>query len=580
MAPVPWPLRWERGLQVPAAPTQPQRTVFLGEAKPPATITVGKESQAPSRAPSPTGQSNFAMEFAQLREDYQKVQKRPNTSPEQSSQQTRRRKSTESGDSMDSEISKETEMLEPKKAWANSLWTILGGRRSTANCEDSPPWGLCGHWPTPTRGLCQGCHPQMPSLWMPWTRSYRGHGGHQTQTGWHCGWSLPSSASTRRRAFHQNEMPGRGPESPRTEEVGRGKPKNRRSGKRRPGSGNWIKRKERRKRPRDGQPSRKLRNTTDRRRGQRNRMPAWKDAPSWKILSRKVSPRFHQSPRKLPSAHKPSHRSEGRSSGQFGQPPHCMVFDGLLDLKKFPYNCLHKNPGAMIAWVEMSIDLGSLTHEVNSLKYFRQYPEKTREILGVIKHCLILGIDGYRNVITNWPSWLTDTSCPIPAYTPFPKKPEYAKDIRTKARQHWEYYLSWMQHWHDASDVPLSIYYGGCCQLDSQLVVMIAYLINHVLDEPVELKRIRSNMGWVLCRPHLDYGQFLVEKDRECQDALTEETWRIKNWQWCAEQAKDTFAQLKESVLDAIEQYKKKQEAEWLRKKEEDEKYRRDIWHQ
>ena len=111
-AAVPQPLRWEWGLQVPAAPAQPQRTIFLGEAKPPATITVGKEPQVPSCAPSLTGLSNFAMAFAWLREDYQKVQKRPNTSPEQSPKQTRRRKSTESGDSTDSEILKETEMLE------------------------------------------------------------------------------------------------------------------------------------------------------------------------------------------------------------------------------------------------------------------------------------------------------------------------------------------------------------------------------------------------------------------------------------------------------------------------------------
>ena len=101
-----------------------------------------------------------------------------------------------------------------------------------------------------------------------------------------------------------------------------------------------------------------------------------------------------------------------------------------------------------------------------------------------------------------------------------------------------------------------------------------------MLDEPVELERIRSNTGWVLCWPHLDFTKFLVEKDRECQDTLTEETWRIKNRQQCAEQAKDTFAQLKELVLDAIDQFKRKQEAECLRKKEEDEKYRRDIQRQ
>ena len=134
-----------------------------------------------------------------------------------------------------------------------------------------------------------------------------------------------------------------------------------------------------------------------------------------------------------------------------------------------------------------------------------------------------------------------------------------------------------MQHWHDASDVPLSVYYGSCRQLDSRLVVMIVYLINHVLDEPVELERIRSNTGWVLCRPHLDYAKFLVEKERECQDTLMEETWRIRNQQRCAAQARDTFAQLKELVLDGIDQFRRKQEAESLRKKEEDEKYQKDI---
>ena len=106
-------------MQVPVAPTQSQRTVFLGEAKPPATATVSKKPQAHSSTPLPSGMSNFAMAFARLREDYQKVHKRPNTSPEQSLQQTSRRKLTDSGDSTDSEISKEMEMLQitsPRKA--------------------------------------------------------------------------------------------------------------------------------------------------------------------------------------------------------------------------------------------------------------------------------------------------------------------------------------------------------------------------------------------------------------------------------------------------------------------------------
>ena len=91
MASLPLPLRWEQGLQVPTAPVQPHRTLFLGEAKPPATTTVSKEPQAPSSTPSLAGLSNFAMAFTYLREDYQKVQKRLNTSPEQSPQQTRKK---------------------------------------------------------------------------------------------------------------------------------------------------------------------------------------------------------------------------------------------------------------------------------------------------------------------------------------------------------------------------------------------------------------------------------------------------------------------------------------------------------
>ena len=132
MASIPWPLRQEWGLQVPTA--QPLRTVFLGEAKPPAMTTVSKEPQAPSSTPSPAGLSIFAMAFTQLRADYQKVQKRPNTSPEQSPQQTRRRKSTESSDSMDSEISKEMEMLEitsPRKTRPTRYeqYLVEGGRQ-------------------------------------------------------------------------------------------------------------------------------------------------------------------------------------------------------------------------------------------------------------------------------------------------------------------------------------------------------------------------------------------------------------------------------------------------------------------
>ena len=147
-------------------------------------------------------------------------------------------------------------------------------------------------------------------------------------------------------------------------------------------------------------------------------------------------------PKEMPVACKPSHRSEGKSSGQFDQ-PHChLVINSLLDMRRFQYDHLHKRAGAMIAWAKMSIDLNELTREVNSLKYFWQPAEKMREVLEIVKYCLILGIDGYHNPIAEWRSWLTDKSHPIPDYAPFPEKTEFAKDIHMKAQQHWEYYLS------------------------------------------------------------------------------------------------------------------------------------------
>ena len=164
-APISQPLRWEWGLQVPAAPTQSQRTVFLGEAKPPATTTVSKMPQAHSSTPLPSGMSNFTMAFAQLREDYQKVHKRPNTSLEQSPQQTRRRKSTESGDNTDSEISKEMEMLEitsPRKTGPTRYDQYLaeGGRQLIVRIpipEDYAATGL----PQP-EGYANGTIPKCP----------------------------------------------------------------------------------------------------------------------------------------------------------------------------------------------------------------------------------------------------------------------------------------------------------------------------------------------------------------------------------------------------------------------------------
>ena len=87
-----------------------------------------------------------------------------------------------------------------------------------------------------------------------------------------------------------------------------------------------------------------------------------------------------------------------------------MIITGLLDMKRFPYDHLHAKPGAVIAWAEMNISFKELTQEINILKYFKNPAEKTKEILGIVKYCLILGIDSYHNATADWPGWLTDDS--------------------------------------------------------------------------------------------------------------------------------------------------------------------------
>ena len=420
-APIPWPLRQEWGLQVPAALAQPQRTVFLGEAKPPATTTVSKEPQAPSSTPSPAGLSNFAMAFTRLREDYQKVQKRLNTSPEQSPQQTRRRKLTESSDSTDSEITKETEMLEitsPRKTRPTHYeqYLVEGGCQLIVKIplpEDYAATGL----PQPedyAKGTIPKClvheclGPEVTED-IEVTKLEQG--------------DIVDEAYQAQQA-HEEELFAR--MKCREEDL-----KAQEQRKWEEETQQW----ELRKKKREEEEAKKraaFQKTEEYDRQKERTKKSNTGMERCSILKNPFPEGFSQIPPKSKEtliACKPSHRSEGWSSRQFGQSPHRTIFDGLLDLKRFPYDCVHKNPGAIIAWVEMSINLGNLTREVNSLKYSSQYSEKIREILGVIKHCLILGINGYRNAIADWPSWLTDTSRPIPDYTPFPKKPEYAKDI-------------------------------------------------------------------------------------------------------------------------------------------------------
>ena len=357
-APVPRPLRWERGLQVPAAPTQSQRTVFLGEAKPPATATVSKETQAHSSTPSPSGMSNFTMAFARLREDYQKVHKRPNTSPEQSPQQTRRRKLTESSDNTDSEISKETEMLEitsPRKAGPTHYDQYLaeGGWQLIVRIpipEDYAATGLpqpeeYAKGAIPKRLICERLGPEVVED-MEVTELEQG--------------DIADEAYLAQQA-HEEELFARmkcWEEDLKAQEQRKWEEET------------WQR--ELKKKKREEEEAKKgaaFQKTEEYYWQKKKTEKSNADMERCSILKNPFPEGFSQVPSKPKETaipRKPSHRSEGRSSRQFGQPPHHALFNGLLDLKQFPYDHLHKSPGAKVVWAEMSINLGNLTREVNS----------------------------------------------------------------------------------------------------------------------------------------------------------------------------------------------------------------------
>ena len=271
-APIPRPQQQEQGLQVPAAPTQSQRTVLLGEAKPPASTTVSKEPQAHSSTPSSSGMSNSTKAFAQLRKDYHQVHKRPNTILEHSPQQTRRRKSTESGDSTDSEISKEMEMLEltsPRKTGPTRYEQYLaeGGRQLIVRIsipEDYAATGL----PQPEE-YAKGAIPKHPirkrlgpevAEDMEVTELEQGDIADKLYLAQQAHEEELFARMKRREEDLKAQEQRKWEEETRQRELKK-------------------KKKEKRKKPRSMQLSRKLKNTTGRGRRLRNQVPTWKGTP-------------------------------------------------------------------------------------------------------------------------------------------------------------------------------------------------------------------------------------------------------------------------------------------------------------
>ena len=325
MAPVPQPLKQEQGLQVSRTLAQPQRRVFLGEAKPPAMMTVGKESKAHFGSPPPISESNFAMGFAHLREDYRKVQKRPNTSQEQSPQQTGSRKSTESGDSTDSEISKETELLEitsPRKSgqtWYDQ-YLAEGGQPLIVRFPLPEDYKAANVLPSEdyAKGVISKCPVQEhlgPEVSEEMDTTELEQGDIADEAYW--AWQAHEEELFTWMKCREEDL--RAQKKMKWEKE----------------TQQWeLKKKKREEEEAKKQAAFQKTEEYNRQKERTERSNA--NIERCCILTNLFLEGFSKVPPKTketPGFQKPTHLSEGRSSGQFGQPPHRIILKGLLDLK-------------------------------------------------------------------------------------------------------------------------------------------------------------------------------------------------------------------------------------------------------
>ena len=341
-APIPWPLKWKHGLQVSGAPANPPGIVLLGETKPPAVMTVGKEAKAHSDPSLATVGNNFAITFTHLREDSQKIQnKRPTTSPEQSPQQTKRKRSTESGDSTDSEISKERKMLEitsPRKSGPTRYKQYLaeGGRKLEVRI--ALPEDYVATSMAPPDDYATGAIPKCP------THEWLGPEVIENMEITELEQGDIADEIYQAQQAHDEELftwMRCQEEDLKAQEQKKWKEE----------TWQW----ELRKKKREEEEARKwaaFQKTEEYERQKKRTEKSKDDMERWSILTNpsleglsKVPPK----PKEMPVACKPSHRSEGKSSGQFNQPPHHLVINCLLDMRRFQYDCLHKRVRAMIA---------------------------------------------------------------------------------------------------------------------------------------------------------------------------------------------------------------------------------------
>ena len=268
------------------------------------------------------------MAFAQLREDYQKVHKRWNTSQEQSPQQIRRRKSTESGASTDSEISKEKEMLEitsPRKNGPTHYEQHLaeGGWQLIVRIpilEDYAATGL-----PQTKEYTKGAIPNRPIRECLGPDIAEDMEVTELKEG-----DIANEAYLARQA-HEEELFTR-------LKHWEGDLKAQKQRMWEEETRQW----ELKKKKREEEEAKKhaaFQKTEEYYQQKEKTEKSNTDMERCSILKNIFPEGFSQvpsNPKETLISHKPLHRSKGRSSEQFSQPPHCMLFDGLLDLKRFP----------------------------------------------------------------------------------------------------------------------------------------------------------------------------------------------------------------------------------------------------
>ena len=180
---------------------------------------------------------------------------------------------------------------------------------------------------------------------------------------------------------------------------------------------------------------------------------------------------------------------------------------------------------AFILWAE-NYKLNPECYEVQALQFIPNHVEVTGKIVARVMWALVNGTMGECHLVPDRIVRLegTDPHEQSPAGAAFPTRPEEQDDLRIRARDGWEWMVSWAQYWFDAQQKARRprLFYGGDAQVVSPLVYFICHHVNKVLELPVRLRHMLEHSGWPREWDYLeehDVGTLVDGLERESVEA-------------------------------------------------------------